>query len=81
MSDPIEQIKYLLRGIDATEIDSNDGWWETSTGAVQGAIKLAGVLEIVGNLRAELTAANAEIERLRQSILDEITSAIAEGGE
>ena len=32
-----EAILPLLKGIDETEIESADGWWETSTGAAIGA--------------------------------------------
>jgi hypothetical protein len=32
-----EAIKLLLKGIDKTELESDDGYWETSFGAAFGA--------------------------------------------
>jgi len=43
----IEQIKELLKGIDQTESESNDGWWETSVGADFGKEKLKELLVLV----------------------------------
>jgi hypothetical protein len=43
----IEQIKELLKGIDQTESESNDGWWETSTSADFGKEKLKELLALV----------------------------------
>jgi len=40
----IEKIKEILSGIDETEIDSDAGWWETSTGAEFGFNKLEDVI-------------------------------------
>ena len=40
----IEIIKDILRGVDQTEIESPDGWWETSTGAEFGAEKLKQIM-------------------------------------
>lgn len=48
--DLIEQIKELLKGIDETEIDSIDGWWETSDGAKFGTEKLNELLTLVRKL-------------------------------
>lgn len=42
-----EQIKDILKGIEETEIDSVEGWWETSTGAEFGATKLKELLALV----------------------------------
>ncbi len=36
----IDEIKEILKGIDEQETDTEDGWWETSTGAEFGARKL-----------------------------------------
>jgi hypothetical protein len=47
MSSVVEQIKELLKGIDETETDSIDGWWETSDGAKFGAEKLKELLALV----------------------------------
>ena len=38
-----EAILRMLKGIDETEVDSPDGWWETSTGAAFGASILAAI--------------------------------------
>lgn len=47
MNSIIDKIKELLKGIDETETDSVDGWWETSTGAAFGAEKLKELLALV----------------------------------
>jgi len=38
-----EALIALLKGIDQTETESPDGWWETSTGADFGAGILAAI--------------------------------------
>ena len=38
-----EALIGLLKGIDKTEIESADGWWETSSGAEFGAGILAAI--------------------------------------
>jgi hypothetical protein len=43
----IDKIKVILKGIDQTEIESEDGWWETSTGAKFGAEALKQILELL----------------------------------
>lgn len=35
-----EQVKEILKGIDKTEYDQDQGWWETFTGAEFGKAKL-----------------------------------------
>lgn len=45
--DLIEQIKYLLKGIDETETGSDNGWWETSFGAEFGAGKLKELIDLI----------------------------------
>ena len=42
-ADESEAVIGLLKGIDKTEIESADGWWETSSGAEFGA----GVLDAI----------------------------------
>jgi hypothetical protein len=42
-ADEREAVIGLLRGIDETEIESADGWWETSTGAEFGAGRIAAI--------------------------------------
>lgn len=43
----VEAIKQVLKGIDQTEIESPDGWWETSEGAKFGAKKLQHVIGLL----------------------------------
>lgn len=45
----ITRIELLLSGIDQTETDSLNGWWETSAGAEFGSMKLAGLKELIFN--------------------------------
>lgn len=41
------KISEILKGIDKVESESDDGWWETSTGAEFGAKKLKEILDLV----------------------------------
>lgn len=43
----IEQIEKILEGIDKTEMEDENGWWETSTGAEFGAQKLEELKKLV----------------------------------
>lgn len=43
----IDAIKSILKGIDQTEIESPDGWWETSEGAKFGAKKLQFIIGLL----------------------------------
>ena len=43
----VSAIKTVLMGIDKTESESPDGWWETSTGAEFGAKKLKYVIGLL----------------------------------
>lgn len=43
----INKIKEILYGIDLTEIESDKGWWETSTGASFGAQKLYDIISLI----------------------------------
>jgi len=47
-----EIVDKVLRGIDLTEIESEDGWWETSTGAEFGKQKKE---LLIATLRSHLT--------------------------
>ena len=49
MNNLIEDIKELLKGIDQTENESDDGWWETSTGAEFGRNRLNMLIELIKN--------------------------------
>lgn len=40
-------VKTVLKGIDQTETESPDGWWETSTGAEFGAKKLQHIIGLL----------------------------------
>lgn len=50
----VEELKSMicevLQGIDKTETESEDGWWETSTGAEFGRKKLESILELLDNV-------------------------------
>ena len=43
----VTRIKEILAGIDSTESESPNGWWETSTGAEFGRKKLDEVIQAV----------------------------------
>lgn len=45
----VNEVVALLRGIDTTETDPLDGWWETSTGAEFGRQKLAAIRALIGD--------------------------------
>lgn len=49
MSIEIENIKVILKGIDKTETESCDGWWETTTGSEFGKQKLQELIEYLEN--------------------------------
>ena len=49
----IEAIKEVLKGIDQTELESTDGWWETSAGAEFGAKKLKYILGLLAQPEQE----------------------------
>ena len=44
----LANILAILNGINQTETESDDGWWETSTGAEFGAKKLAEIKSLFG---------------------------------
>jgi len=52
----IEAIKEVLKGIDQTELESTDGWWETSAGAEFGAKKLKYILGLLAQPEQEPVA-------------------------
>lgn len=43
----IEKLREILKGIDQIEMETEEGWWPTSTGAEFGAEKLAEVEELI----------------------------------
>jgi hypothetical protein len=66
-----EALIALLKGIDQTETESPDGWWETSTGADFGAGILAAIRAQV--YRSELEAAvKAAVEAEQTAVLQTI---------
>lgn len=69
MSELIERLRVILAGIDETECDSENGWWETSTGADLGDRKLAEVEALFTTLQAELAEANENIN-LKADFID-----------
>ena len=44
----IQAVLEILHGVDQTETESQDGWWETSTGANFGADVLAKIRALDG---------------------------------
>ena len=46
-SNLVLQIRELLKGIDECEIDTDDGWWETSVGVEFGRKKLEELIALV----------------------------------
>jgi len=46
----IDKINEILKGIDKDQCSSDDGWWETSSGAEFGANKLKEVQDLVRKL-------------------------------
>lgn len=51
MSNLPDKIKEILNGIDDCETDSDDGWWETGTGAAFGKQKLNEILRVASEYR------------------------------
>ena len=54
-----DKLNEILKGIDKTQCESDDGWWETTVGAEFGAKKLKEVQELV----KKLTLANVSQQR------------------
>jgi hypothetical protein len=46
-ADLVERVEKILEGIDQTEIESELGWWETSTGAKFGKKKLDDLIQLL----------------------------------
>ena len=57
----VEAVKAILKGIDQTEIESQDGWWETSAGAEFGAKKLKYVVGLLAQPEQEPVAMKFKI--------------------
>jgi len=64
----IDKLNEILKGIDKDQCSSDDGWWETSSGAEFGANKLKEVQDLVKKLtltdvsqQRELLKAYAEL--------------------
>lgn len=45
-----DKIKEILKGIDKDGCETNDGWWETPTGAEFGSKKLKEIIDFVLNI-------------------------------
>jgi hypothetical protein len=45
-----DEAREILKGIDQTEVASEDGWWETSTGSRFGKEKLEQILALIERL-------------------------------
>ena len=57
----IEAIKEVLKGIDQTELESTDGWWETSAGAEFGAKKLKYIIGLLAQPEQEPVALQMDV--------------------
>lgn len=64
----MSEVREILKGIDETEIESDDGWWETSTGAEFGVSKLAEVESLVARKDAAIQGAHDELMNLQPHI-------------
>ena len=71
----ITEIKTLLRGIDQTETESDDGWWETSTGAEFGKNKLNSIVELIA-IDYVMSFYNKTEEEVRKLYMDEVEAYI-----
>lgn len=49
------EIAEVLKGIDKDEIDSDIGWWETSTGAKFGSVMLYNCIAVEVRLKRQIT--------------------------
>lgn len=47
----MEDIKSILNGIDKTETENPNGWWETSKGAEFGAKKLSQIIALFADVK------------------------------
>lgn len=48
-----QELTSILKGIDKTETESDEGWWETSSGAEFGRNKLKEVLNLIDKMLKE----------------------------
>lgn len=63
----LKMIKIYLDGIDKTESEYDDGWWETSNGAEFGKECLTKVLKVVEALESK-EIGDAEIKQMLDDI-------------
>lgn len=57
----------ILSGIDKDVCEAPDGWWETSSGSVFGARKLADITRLFDSMKSELEAAASAMRALSVS--------------
>lgn len=50
MKDLMQEVEQILAGIDKTESESADGWWETSAGSAFGAERLKLVMAAINRI-------------------------------
>lgn len=53
MQELLEEIEQILLGIDQTEVESEQGWWETSTGVEFGFSKLQAIRDAFARKAAD----------------------------
>lgn len=49
----LRQLRHICTGIDKTDVEDEDGWWETSVGAEFGAARLRDLERLVRHLFVE----------------------------
>lgn len=49
-TEALDRLKAILAGIDQNEMDSDVGWWETTSGSEFGARRLAEVESLILSL-------------------------------
>jgi len=54
----MKTIEEILKGIDQTEFESDDGWWETSVGAEFGRNKKEEIINFIETIKLDLADKN-----------------------
>lgn len=70
-----KEIEQILEGIDSC--DSDEAWWETSTGAEYGKIKLEEVISVVKEIEVEIFTLQAKYDKLKEAFNSLLQSSVA----